>query len=241
MIKDRKIVMRIFSKGFNFSQDGPGNRLVYHLSGCNMRCPWCSNPEGMDGASGKDYSLEEILKECVSAKPLFFGGGGVTFTGGEATLQKQELLSLLKMLKRENIHTAIESNGTANYFSDFEEYIDYIIMDFKHYDNEKHVEWTGVTNETVKKNFERRCKDGRFQHIRIPLINGVNADNPRGFAEYFSKFDTSNAVFELLPYHEYGKGKWKTPYKIQNGFVDDSTLENFYKTFKEYYLTLTNT
>ncbi len=25
--------MRIFQKGFNFAQDGPGNRLVYHLQG----------------------------------------------------------------------------------------------------------------------------------------------------------------------------------------------------------------
>ena len=36
----------VFQKGFNYSQDGPGNRLVYHLSGCSLRCPWCSNPEG---------------------------------------------------------------------------------------------------------------------------------------------------------------------------------------------------
>ena len=37
-----------FQKGFNYSQDGRGNRLVYHLQGCNMRCPWCANPEGLD-------------------------------------------------------------------------------------------------------------------------------------------------------------------------------------------------
>jgi len=39
--------IKIFQKGFNYSEDGIGNRLVYHLQGCNMRCPWCANPEGM--------------------------------------------------------------------------------------------------------------------------------------------------------------------------------------------------
>lgn len=39
--------LKVFQRGFNYSQDGTGNRLVYHLQGCNMRCPWCANPEGM--------------------------------------------------------------------------------------------------------------------------------------------------------------------------------------------------
>ena len=89
--------MKIFNKGFNFNQDGPGNRLVYHLSGCNMRCMWCANPEGFSCDAGEDFSPESILEECVSCKPMFFSGGGVTFTGGEATIQHFELLKLLRM------------------------------------------------------------------------------------------------------------------------------------------------
>ena len=84
--------MQIFSKGFNFSQDGPGNRLVYHIRGCNMHYIWCSNPEGMHIDDSPHISPEEIAEECVGSKMMFFGGGGVTFTGGEATLCHNELM-----------------------------------------------------------------------------------------------------------------------------------------------------
>ena len=76
-----------FQKGFNFSQDGPGNRLVYHLTGCNLRCPWCSNPEGMDAhfADSRSEPVEKVAQAVLAAKPMFFGGGGLTLTCGEAT------------------------------------------------------------------------------------------------------------------------------------------------------------
>lgn len=233
--------MRVFNKGFNFGQDGPGNRLVYHLQGCNMRCIWCSNPEGMGLEGGKEYSVSEIFNECRSSKMLFFSGGGVTFTGGEATIQYTELLEILKLLKGEDINTCIETNGTHPRLSELTEYIDWLIMDFKHYDSDTLKKYTGIGNELVKKNFEINCKNGRQQHIRIPLINGINTDTPEGFAGYFSEFDTKNTVFEFLPYHEYGKEKWTEPYKVKNGFVTDETLKNFVDAFSAHNLKIITT
>ena len=226
--------MRIFQKGFNFGQDGPGNRLVYHLSGCNMKCIWCSNPEGMNPHGGTDVSVEEMLKECVSAKPMFFSGGGVTFTGGEATLQYSELLNLMKLLKKEGIHIAMETNGTSSRMKEFAEYVDYLIMDFKHYDSDILKTYTGLGNKNIKENFEYFCKIGRQLHIRIPVINGINSDKPEKFAEYFSSFDAKNVVFEFLSYHEYGKEKWQSEYKIKNGFVSPEDIKKFNLVFKEY-------
>ena len=233
--------MRIFFKGFNFSQDGPGNRLVYHLQGCNMRCPWCSNPEGMPMSGGKEYTPLQILRECESCRPMFFGGGGVTFTGGEATLQADELEDVLMRLREAGIHTAIETNGTSPQLERIGRHVDYLIMDFKHYDGELHKKHTGVGNENVKANFERHCKEGRQQHIRIPLINGVNTESPEGFASYFSRFDTKNTVFEFLPYHEYGREKWVEEYTVENGFVSEDTVNAFKEAFKQYGLRLINT
>jgi len=233
--------MKIFSKGFNFGQDGPGNRLVYHLQGCNMRCIWCSNPEGMISEGGKEYTVAEIADECVRSKMMFFSGGGVTFTGGEATLQHEELLEALKILKENNIHTAIETNGTSKRLNELITYIDYLIMDFKHYDSEMLKKYTGMGNEVIKLNFENFCKTGRQLHIRIPLINGINTDNPDGFAEYFSKYNTDNTVFEFLTYHEYGKDKWKSEYKVKDGFVRPEMLISFNEIFKKYRLKLIKT
>ena len=106
------MVLKIFQKGFNYSQDGQGNRLVYHLQGCNMKCRWCANPEGMPvggamirekdkspGLSYKEYPIDEVFEEILSCKPMFFDGGGVTFSGGEATIQFGALKELLKRLK----------------------------------------------------------------------------------------------------------------------------------------------
>ncbi len=233
--------MKIFNKGFNFRQDGPGNRLVYHLQGCNMRCIWCSNPEGMSHNGGKEFSVAEIFDECKRSKMMFFSGGGVTFTGGEATLQYTELVKLLKLLKGNSIHTCIETNGTSLGLSDLLPYIDYLIMDFKHYDSDELKKYTGVGNEIIKLNFEENCRSGRQQHIRIPLINAINTEKPEAFAEYFSGFDTSNTVFEFLTYHEYGKEKWTTPYKVENGFISQETLNKFKEIFINHKLNLITT
>lgn len=233
--------MKIFNKGFNFGQDGPGNRLVYHLQGCNMRCIWCSNPEGMNTAGGKSFSVEEIFDECKRCRLMFFSGGGVTFTGGEATLQHNELLRLLKLLKAEGINTCIETNGTSPKLFELLPFINYLIMDFKHYDTETLKKYTGTGCENVKSNFEKNCASGRQQHIRIPLINGINTDNPNGFADYFSMHNTENTVFEFLAYHEYGKEKWTGEYKVKNGFISEKTMNLFKDVFVKYGLKLITT
>lgn len=225
--------MKILQKGFNYSQDGPGNRLVYHLQGCNFSCKWCSNADSIppENPNAKDYSVDELFDEIIRSRMMFFDGGGVTFTGGEVCIQSEELLLLLEKLKEAGINTCIESNASLPSVKVIAGFIDYLIVDFKHYDADIHKKWIGVTNKTVKENIEFFLSSGRQIHIRIPVIHGIN-DCPHGFVDYFKQHDTSNAVFEFLAYHEFGKDKWQGEYEVSDGFLPSGTIKNFKETFE---------
>ena len=56
--------IRYFQKGFNYAQDGRGNRLILHLQGCNLRCPWCANPEGIAPAGTLMTDAEWLAEAC---------------------------------------------------------------------------------------------------------------------------------------------------------------------------------
>ena len=98
--------------------DGPGIRTVVFFKGCPLSCRWCSNPESQDGQPCKEarwYSLEETLKVCLADRVFYEEStGGVTLSGGDALTQRQFALELLRALKKENIHTAIETAAYAS-------------------------------------------------------------------------------------------------------------------------------
>lgn len=234
--------MKILQKGFNYSQDGPGNRLVYHLQGCNFKCKWCSNPESMrsDYENATEYSAEFIVDEVQRSRMMFFDGGGVTFTGGEPTIQADELIEVLKELKKSGINTAIETNGSSNRLPEISEYIDYLIMDIKQPDDVIHKKYTLHSNKQTVDNFKTLTQLRTQLHIRIPLINGVNTD-PKPFAELFSSVNMKNTVVEILPYHEFGKCKWIEEYEITDGFVPDEIQKQFIKALEDAEIKLITT
>ena len=228
--------IKVLQKGFNYSQDGPGNRLVYHLQGCNLHCPWCSNPESMAFEGGTETEISDLVNEAVKAQLMFFDGGGVTFTGGEPTVQLNALKEVLINLKENGINTAIETNGTNPRLPELFEYIDYLIMDFKHHNSDKLKEFTGIGNETVIKNIDAACENGKKPLLRIPIIHGFNSDaeDAENFSEILKNYKEKLRI-EILRYHEYGKDKWKQnnmEYKMENAFVDDEEFENFCNILK---------
>lgn len=225
--------INIFEKGFNYSQDGPGNRLVYHLSGCNMFCPWCSNPEGMT-KSGKEYETDEIINEIISSEPMFFDGGGVTFTGGECTLQSKAICEVIDALP--DISFCIESNADTPDFLAVAEICDTVIVDFKSPIQDRLKLVTGGNLATIENNI-RSIEKSKYIHIRIPMIHSFNDDEISldRFIEFFKSLG-GNFDVELLPYHEYGKEKWLRlgkEYTVTDGHISKEAINKFTDKFKE--------
>jgi len=240
--------VRIFQKGFHYAQDGPGNRLVYHLQGCNLRCPWCANPEGLSGEGGTEYSVEALIQEALSCKMMFFDGGGVTLTGGEATVQFEEVKEFLSGVRSLGIRTCMETNGMSSRLEELFPVLDHLIMDLKHYDPEIHKAVTGASNERTVQNIRLALEQRDQLALRIPLIGGFNAsrEDAYGFCRLLTSLGRTDAVtLELLPYHEYGKGKYKSlgmEYSMTRAaFVSGEQLEQLRRIFLESGIKLINT
>jgi pyruvate formate lyase activating enzyme len=169
------------------SEDGPGIRTTVFFKGCPLACVWCQNPEGINHKQeidlngdevGSWITLEELLYRVRQDKPFYdSSGGGVTLSGGEATLQLDFVHHFLKALKSDGIHTAIETCGLFNY-ERFKElalpYLDLIYFDLKLFDDFQSRRHTGCSNKTILKNFSRLISEAEIPVIpRIPLIPGI--------------------------------------------------------------------
>lgn len=70
--------------------EGPHKRMAIWFQGCTIDCPGCCNPELQEMKQAKIISLQKIISIATRSKE---GNGieGVTFLGGEPTLQKHLL------------------------------------------------------------------------------------------------------------------------------------------------------
>ena len=127
---------------------------------------------------GRFYEIEEIL-DIVLRDEVYFetSGGGVTLSGGEPTLPLDYASQLLRVLKSNGIHTAIETNGFfewSRFETEMLDLTDLILFDVKLADSELHLQHTGRRNNTIFKNLLSLTRTRPNDVIpRIPLIPGI--------------------------------------------------------------------
>lgn len=196
--------------------------------------------KGRSRLSCKEYTIDELIKECVRSKPMFFEGGGVTLTGGEISMQFDAVKELLGRLKAENIHTAIESNGSHPKMEELVPLVAQWIMDVKHYDTVRHKEWVGVSLENTTKTLRKVSEVHDDMLVRVPLIPGFNdsEEDAENFTKYFCEnMNIEKVKVEFLAYHEFGKGKWEQcgmEYKMPDVRLAPGTVKMFEEKMTEH-------
>lgn len=225
--------------------DGPGLRLVVFLQGCNFRCLYCANPDTITNKGGKDTNPEEIVRMAVSQKAFFGKKGGITFSGGEPTLQAKALIPLFKRLKEENIHICLDTNGSI-WNKDVEELLqltDLILLDVKEFNPERHQQLTRHSNKQTLETaawMENNKKSFWLRYVLVPEYSDFEKDI-LGLCEEFQNYQMLERV-EILPYHTLGVHKYEAmgeEYLLKN--VSENTpeqLEHAAQLFKRYFKTV---
>ena len=156
--------------------DGPGVRFVAFLSGCKLRCLYCHNPETWKiNETDIKITPEELVEKVKRYVPYYEKEGGVTFSGGEPLLQSEFLLNTLKLLKKEGIHTAIDTAGVGN--GEYEEilkYVDLVILDVKASNDKLYQYITGRDISEMLKFIEVCNKLDKKMWIRQVIVPGIN-------------------------------------------------------------------
>lgn len=171
--------------------------------------------------AGRQMTVEETAAEVLRDRPFYDSqGGGVTLSGGEPLQQREFTLALLKRLKDEEIHTAIE---TTAYFpwERLEEVlplVDLVMMDIKHLDSVSHKAATGVPNERILANARRLAESGKPLLFRTPVIPTVNdrVEDIGAIAAFVQELNglrpagAKSLTLELLPFHRLAGDKYRS-------------------------------
>ncbi len=133
--------------------------------------------------------------------------------GGEPLAQAEFTLALLKELHEAYVHTAIETCAQVpwNNLMRALDYLDWIFVDIKHMDTDRHRQETGVGNELILENIKRISLSEKSPRMipRMPIVPGFNDSdsNVLATAAFLNKIGKNEV--NLLPFHRLGVSKYE--------------------------------
>lgn len=171
-------------------------------------------PTGAIHWVGARRTVGDVMAEVRRDAPFYDRSGGLTLTGGEATMQPAFAEALLRLARAEGIHTALETSGHTQWpvFERLLPHLDLLLYDVKHVDSALHRHYTGLDNALILENL-RRIADLPAPKIivRVPVIPGFNADESSlsAIAAFVLSLGQRVSEINLLPYHALGKSKYQ--------------------------------
>ncbi|MEI7579311.1 MAG: radical SAM protein [bacterium] len=194
--------------------DGPGIRTVVFLQGCPLRCKFCHNIDATIPQKGQIVSVDELFTRIMSNQAYWGINGGVTFSGGEPTMQFDFLFEIISKLKQANVHVTLDTclfAPTANILK-LQPLVDLWMISLKEFDPKQHQILTGVDNNLINENIRAldtalvQNQKIRIRYVVIPgLSDGV--ENLTKLGEFTARIKHLEDL-ELLAYTNLGKEKW---------------------------------
>lgn len=175
---------------------------------------------------GIKRSPEEIATECRRFARAWTDFGGVTFGGGEPTLQSTELIECLDLLRASGINTTIESNASTQTYQEVIQHVDFLISDLKAGTEQTMRHCTGGNLADVIANLHYAASHHPSLLVRIPVITTQNdspaelqaiADRLKSLHETRKQSFGQPLQVEILRLHHFGEPKYKAlglPYEL---------------------------
>lgn len=195
--------------------DGPGLRCVVFMQGCPLRCAYCHNPDTWalpDQAPGCRPYTPEQMAEKISRYKVYLKNGGVTVSGGEALMQPDFVRELFILLKKEGIHTALDTScvGNPEKAAQVLSYTDLVLADLKFSNREDYKIYCGASMEQVL-DFIRLTQTMEIplwiRHVVVPGLND-RKEQILETGRIASQF-TNLEKFELLPFRKICMSKYE--------------------------------
>ena len=174
---------------------------------CTEECPTLALE-----MAGRHWQMDELMQVVEKERKVMEdSGGGVTLCGGEPLMHPDYALEILRELGSRGIHRTVDTTlfASAATVEQVMRECELLLVDLKHMDSTLHQRFTGVPNEQILSNIRLVSKAAHPFWIRIPMIDGVNADerNLTASAQFLASLDNAPEVVNLLVYHDIGKGK----------------------------------
>ena len=152
------------------SLEYPGKiSLVIFTGGCNLRCPYCHNPQMISG--GEEVPREDIEGEISKESDYI---DAVVITGGEPLLQCAEVKKLLEYSKKLGLLTKLDSNGCfPGRLSGVINLVDYVALDVKApFDDYNKIIGSDI-GDKVKKSMEVCANSPVYLECRTTYVPGL--------------------------------------------------------------------
>lgn len=165
---------------------------------CIKICKFYSSPKV------EEYTVEGLVKEIEKLKNFI---QGVTVSGGEATLNIEFITEFFKEVKKMNLSTFVDTNGSIDLsldkYAEFLEVSDKFMLDIKAWNELEHRELTKADNRIVLKNLEFLLKNDKMFEVRTVVNSMINAKETVLNTAKVLK-DYKNVRYKIIAYRPFG-------------------------------------